>query len=117
MARQRLDQEAGTLEITATLKATQSQRKDGLADFGKHRSGWGGRYRGSARISTSNGVQDVRPLLPAAFRSSPASSRTKKTPGQRARRVEQGGFTSGRRGIKRIPSFDDDQNKLFVSKT
>ena len=31
--------------------------------------------------------------------------------------VKQGGFTSGRRGIKRIPSFDDDQQEPFVSKT
>lgn len=42
---------------------------------------------------------------------------TKKTPGQRPGEVKQGGFTSGRRGIMRIPSFERDQPKLFVSKT
>src|SRR5258708_39474819 len=46
-----------------------------------------------------------------------ASCPLKKTPGPRARRVKQGGFTSGRRGIMRIPSFERDQPKPLVSKT
>lgn len=32
-------------------------------------------------------------------------------------RVKQGGFTSGRRGITGIPSFERDQPKPLVSKT
>ena len=35
----------------------------------------------------------------------------KKTPGQKARRVKQGGFTSGRRGIMRIPSFEREKQR------
>jgi hypothetical protein len=35
----------------------------------------------------------------------------KKTPGPKARRVKQGGFTSGRRGIMRIPSFEREKQR------
>ena len=39
------------------------------------------------------------------------SEAPKKTPGQKARRVKQGGFTSGRRGIMRIPSFEREKQR------
>src|SRR4029450_2469573 len=35
----------------------------------------------------------------------------KKPPGPKARRVKQGGFTSGRRGIMRIPSFEREKQR------
>jgi hypothetical protein len=39
------------------------------------------------------------------------SEAPKKTPGPKARRVKQGGFTSGRRGIMRIPSFEREKQR------
>jgi len=60
-----------------------------------------------------------RAMRPAAFGhvNFKCEGARKKTPGPRARRVKQGGFTSGRRGIIRIPSFERDQPKPLVSKT
>src|SRR5580693_2683273 len=64
-------------------------------------------YHRPTSVRTSHGARAAdRPL-----------TRSKKTPGQEARRVKQGGFTSGRRGIMRIPSFERDQPKPLVSKT
>ena len=38
--RKQLDQETRALQIAPALNFAQSQREDGLANFGKHISGW-----------------------------------------------------------------------------